>query len=200
MAKIDALSLVLGVLLSIVVTGFYDSVFYFFQLPEKMTEFNSSFWATIITFIIFASYTLFFFFLFKKEDKAPTSAVSTASNGNNKPKFDKDIELHKIQIIVDDFRMWINVGSSILTGALIAYVVLILTSYYNKQLDIIFGLLSLIAIGVVLGGCIIWLYRRNEKFLLLVDDWIKKIGKGEQLPSITEMKKHIKARSNSPTT
>ena len=102
---------------------------------------------------------------------------------------DKEIELQKIQIVTDDFRMWISVGSSILIGALIGYLVLILTAYYNKQLDVIFGSLSMIIMGVVLGSCIIWLYRKNERFLGLVDSWIKKIEKGQSVPSIIEMRK-----------
>jgi drug/metabolite transporter (DMT)-like permease len=66
MPKIDALSLMLGVLLSIVVTGCYNSAFYFFQTPDKITEFNSAFLATLLTFVLFAFYGLFFFFFLKK--------------------------------------------------------------------------------------------------------------------------------------
>lgn len=187
MAKIDALSLVLGVLLSIVITGFYDSVFYFLQLPAKMTEFNSSFWATIITFIIFALYTLLFFFLFKKDEKTPVVAIG--SNERNRSNFDKDIELQKIQIAKDTFQSYFNLGGSILTGTLVGLSVLILTLY---MLYPITEVILILVIGGVVAISFLWMDKQNKKFLKIVDDWVKQVEEGKQLPSITEMEKQIK--------
>ncbi len=98
---------------------------------------------------------------------------------------DKEIELQKIQIVIDDTQTWINLAGSILIGALIADTILILT----LKLNIIIGVLSLIIIGIILGGCIVYLYKRNTRFLTLVDDWIKTIEEGKSVPSIIEMKK-----------
>jgi phosphotransferase system glucose/maltose/N-acetylglucosamine-specific IIC component len=67
MARIDFWSLILGVLLSIVGAGIYDYVFYLLQGPIKTAEIQSSFWATIITSIIFVGYLIFFYYLIKKK-------------------------------------------------------------------------------------------------------------------------------------
>ena len=63
MARIDFWSLILGVLLSIVGAGIYDFVFYLLQGSSKTAEIQSSFWATIITTIIFIAYSVFFFLI-----------------------------------------------------------------------------------------------------------------------------------------
>ena len=67
MAKIDVLSLVLGVILSVLVTGFYNFFFYLFQ--GEMAEMIGALWATILTFIVTVLYLIYFFLAFKKANK-----------------------------------------------------------------------------------------------------------------------------------
>jgi amino acid transporter len=71
MEKVDAKSLILGVLLSISVSGLYESVFY---LLQGMTlEANSSSVATLVTFLIVLVYFWVFFLKTKNRGEPRTT-------------------------------------------------------------------------------------------------------------------------------
>ena len=116
-------------------------------------------------------------------------------------QFDKELELEKIKIVKENFQMYFNLGGSILSGGLIAFLVLIITLFYSGQLgNGLFGLL--IGLGLALGvggimGFAFWHYDRHKrKFLKCSDEWIIKVGKGEQL-SIDDMQKQLKEKQYS---
>lgn len=93
--------------------------------------------------------------------------------------------------------MHFNLGGSILSGALVAFLVLIITLFYSGQLGAgLIGLVTGVILAVAIGvGCYFVLRandKRSKKFLTLTEEWIKKIEEGKEELSISEMQKQLR--------
>ncbi len=102
-------------------------------------------------------------------------------------KFDRELELEKIHVVKETFRNYFKIGTSILTGTFSTLLVLIITLFFSQKLDMFSAILETIFLAIVISLAFLWVHLRNVKFLKQYDEWIKKIEKGESLPSITDM-------------
>jgi hypothetical protein len=118
-------------------------------------------------------------------------------------KNNRDIDLQKIQSLDSYWQAWFNMGASIWVGSLIGFLILILTLYYNKQfspdatVNLVFTIITAGTAYAVLGiyGSYFMNKRYNE-YLAFVDKKLAQVEKGERLPSLTELKKLIRAKQN----
>ena len=78
MEKIDVRSLILGILLSLVVAGFYDSVSYF--LEGKTIETNSASFASLVTFAVTGIFFWAFFVRGKNQNGFDLAQKALAKN------------------------------------------------------------------------------------------------------------------------
>ena len=111
---------------------------------------------------------------------------------------DVDVELKKIEIVKDSVHMYFNLGNSIVSGSLVALIVLLITLFFSGSLGT--GLLGLsvsmvliIALAIVYIVVFGFLNRQNNRFLKLADEWMKRIERGETL-SIAAMQKQLNNR------
>ena len=120
---------------------------------------------------------------------------------------DKELELKKIDIVNEIYQMNFNLGGSILSGALVAFLVSIITLFYSiitlyygtigkeNSLVLAFGAIAVILV-IVYGGYIVLkkLNKQNKKFSKLAEEWIMKVEEGKEKLSISEMLKQLEAK------
>ena len=115
--------------------------------------------------------------------------------------FDRELELEKLQTIKGTFDNYFNIGSSLLTGGFTAFLVLIITLYFSKQLDLLTAIIEAVLIGIVIGLAFRTSHSYNLRFLAHYEIWVKQIERKESLPSILEMEKEsTKKIKPKPTT
>jgi low temperature requirement protein LtrA len=95
MEKVDAKSLILGVLVSIVALGLYETIFYLLQ--SKTLEQNSSAAATLATFLIALVYFWAFFLRTAKrgETKATHKALAEKPEETEQEKLKREFQ-HRV--------------------------------------------------------------------------------------------------------
>jgi xanthine/uracil permease len=104
-------------------------------------------------------------------------------------KFDREIELEKLHVLKENWQRNFDIGTSLISGAFTAFIVLIVTLYFSQKLEAFTALLLTIAVGVIIYLAFASVDGRNVKFLKRYDGWIQTIEKGEPLPTISEMSK-----------
>jgi hypothetical protein len=92
-------------------------------------------------------------------------------------------------------------------GGFVSILILIATLYYQGIFDItdqrlsgliIFAIAGLITFVFFKYGMFPSIKKQQDKFLNLVDDLLKKVEKGEALPSLMELKKVARKKESKP--
>ena len=109
-------------------------------------------------------------------------------------EFDREIELKKLDIVKEAFQGNHALANSILSTAMIALLVLVVTlgiSHPQYSLGALFGILIIV---VIFSVGFYSVHTRNMKALGHYDIWISDIQNSKSLPTIVQMGKEIEKK------
>jgi hypothetical protein len=118
-------------------------------------------------------------------------------------RLDKDCELQKIAIFDSHLQSHVNAQYTFLAGGLIGILLLVLTLFIEGAFDVFGGsFLGLVPFAIILVG-VFYAFRRilqsiqnqQTKHLSLVFDLIRKVEKGEPIPSLNELEKKVNQKN-----
>jgi hypothetical protein len=105
--------------------------------------------------------------------------------------FDRELELKKLDIIRETYQVNHELANSIMSTAMIALLVVVVTYGLTNTLNLLGGFLGILGIVIIFVIGFYIVFRMNRNALAHYDKWVIDIQNGKPLPTIVQMSKEI---------